>query len=184
MLNPRIDFGCASYCPYAEQCLGSLPPELAAKKQELIKDKVAIELKRQCEGDFQRFGRASKAVQYAEEIGREEACKLAVVMVSALLYDFESEENFDKDFPKEILKAIDAEANFILEVIDLLRQTANMNQASSIESKVLHDALMVVTLDEAQKETPRTDDELTEFIEQNFYTERGAGLAREVLNIS
>jgi DNA-directed RNA polymerase subunit RPC12/RpoP len=28
IVNPKMDFGCASYCKYAEQCLGDLPPEI------------------------------------------------------------------------------------------------------------------------------------------------------------
>ena len=31
--NPKMDFGCASYCPHAEQCLGTLPPEVAAQQE-------------------------------------------------------------------------------------------------------------------------------------------------------
>ena len=27
MVNPKMDFGCAAYCKFAEQCLGDLPPE-------------------------------------------------------------------------------------------------------------------------------------------------------------
>jgi len=34
VLNPKIDFGCASYCQFAEQCIGSLPPEFLAQKEE------------------------------------------------------------------------------------------------------------------------------------------------------
>ncbi len=183
MLNPRIDFGCASYCPYAEQCLGSLPPELAAKKQELIKDKVAIELKRHCAGDFKRFGRASKAMQYAEEIGREESCLLAVVLVAALLYDFEK-KGLDLDFPKEILTAIAAEENFIREVGDLLGNAGKIDLEAaedSIELRVLHDAVLLVRMEEEQKEDPQSNDELAGLITSSFHTEKGVGLAREVL---
>ncbi len=50
VLNPKIDFGCAAYCAYAEHCLGSLPPEMIAKKQELLIDRVAIEMKRHLGG--------------------------------------------------------------------------------------------------------------------------------------
>jgi hypothetical protein len=41
--NKQMDLGCASYCPYAEQCLGSMPPELLAKKKELLVERVPIE---------------------------------------------------------------------------------------------------------------------------------------------
>ena len=35
-VNPQMDFGCAAYCPYAEQCLGTLPEGLAAQKENLL----------------------------------------------------------------------------------------------------------------------------------------------------
>ena len=39
-VNPDMDFGCAAYCPYAEQCIGDLPPELIAQKEDLLKDRA------------------------------------------------------------------------------------------------------------------------------------------------
>ncbi len=41
-VNPKMDFGCASYCPYAEQCLGDLPPELLAERDDLKKEGLPI----------------------------------------------------------------------------------------------------------------------------------------------
>ena len=61
ILNPRMDFGCASYCQYAEQCLGELPPELLAQKEDLLKDRVAIEMKKYFGKDFRRIGHAESA---------------------------------------------------------------------------------------------------------------------------
>ena len=31
VINPVIDFGCASYCQFAEQCLGNLSPKSSKK---------------------------------------------------------------------------------------------------------------------------------------------------------
>ena len=53
-LNPDLDFGCASYCQYAEQCIGNLPPELLKDKEDLLKDRVAIEMKRYFQTGFQK----------------------------------------------------------------------------------------------------------------------------------
>ncbi|MBU0988547.1 MAG: hypothetical protein KKH68_14950 [Proteobacteria bacterium] len=33
-VNPQMDFGCASYCQFAEQCIGELPPEALAQKED------------------------------------------------------------------------------------------------------------------------------------------------------
>ncbi len=38
--NPRMDFGCAAYCKYAEVCLGELPPELIKEKVNLLKTRI------------------------------------------------------------------------------------------------------------------------------------------------
>ncbi len=40
--NPQLDFGCATYCPYAEQCVGSLPPEIARKRLKQIKEEGSV----------------------------------------------------------------------------------------------------------------------------------------------
>ena len=37
--NPNIDFGCAAYCPYAKECIGSLPKELWGERERLLKEK-------------------------------------------------------------------------------------------------------------------------------------------------
>ena len=32
--NPRIDLGCAEWCPYAEQCLGQRPEPVAKREDQ------------------------------------------------------------------------------------------------------------------------------------------------------
>ena len=86
-VNPSMDFGCASYCQYAEQCLGTLPPELLAQKDDLLKDRVALEMKRYFKSDFKRIGHASRVARYAEKIGKFEGGNLAVILSAAYLHD-------------------------------------------------------------------------------------------------
>lgn len=43
--NPKMDFGCAAYCKYAEVCLGELPPELIREKANLLKTRLLTLLK-------------------------------------------------------------------------------------------------------------------------------------------
>jgi hypothetical protein len=86
-LNPGLDFGCASYCQYAEQCIGNLPPELIAQKEDLLKDRVAIEMKRYFKNDFKRIGHASRVARYADKIGKQERGNLAVILTAAYLHD-------------------------------------------------------------------------------------------------
>jgi hypothetical protein len=84
--NPKMDFGCAAYCQYAEQCLGDLPPELAAQQEDLFKDRVAVAVKRYLKRDFKRIGRITRRVRHAEELGKQRQADMPVLIVSALLW--------------------------------------------------------------------------------------------------
>ncbi len=66
--NPRMDFGCAAYCKYAEQCLGELSPDLLSKRKDLLKDRVAVEMKRYFRQDFRSINHAVRVARYAEQI--------------------------------------------------------------------------------------------------------------------
>jgi len=85
-INPDINFGCASYCEYAEQCIGNLPPELLAKREDLLKDRVALEMKKYFKQDFKKIGHATKVARYAERIGKSEVGNLAVILSAAYRY--------------------------------------------------------------------------------------------------
>lgn len=87
LVNPRMDFGCAAYCEFAEQCLGELPPELLDQRDDLFRDRVAIEMKRYFGRDFNRIGHATQVARYAEKIVKEEKGDLAIVLSAAYLHD-------------------------------------------------------------------------------------------------
>ncbi len=88
-VNPKMDFGCAAYCQYAEQCIGDLPPELVAKQEDLLKDRVAVAVKRYLKTDFKRIGHITRRARHAETIGREANANLPVVLISAYLWDLD-----------------------------------------------------------------------------------------------
>jgi HD superfamily phosphodiesterase len=194
-LNPSLDFGCASYCPYAEQCIGNLPPELVAQKEDLLKDRVAIEMKRYFKQDFKRVGHAVRVARYAEQIGREEGGNLAVILCAAYLHDMgikEPERKHESTAPKhqekegptiagEILYRLGAKEELINEVCDLIGHHHNPGNEESINFKSLYDADMITNLEEKQKKDPTDPEKLTDIIEKSFLTESGRKLARKIL---
>ncbi|MGD2125125.1 MAG: HD domain-containing protein, partial [Desulfobacteraceae bacterium] len=133
-LNPGMDFGCASYCKYAEQCIGNLPPELIAQKENLLKDRVAIEMKRYFKNDFKRIGHASRVARYAEKLGKAERGNLAVILTAAYLHDIgikEAERKHQSTAAKfqeeegpgvasEILEKLGANDELVNEVSDII----------------------------------------------------------------
>jgi len=194
-LNPRLDFGCASYCQYAEQCIGDLPPELLAQKEDLLKDRVAIEMKRYFKQDFERIGHASRVARYAEQIGREEGANLAVVLSAAYLHDIgirEAERKYqstaantlEEEGPpiaREILIKLGAKQGLIDEVCDIIPHHHHPKGDETVNFKSLYDADLITNLEEKQKENPTEPEKLTGIIEKSFLTGSGANLARKVL---
>ena len=85
--NPRMDFGCAAYCRFAEQCLGTLPAELTARRHDLFKDRVALAVKRHLGTDFKRIGRTLRTARQVETIGRQTGQDLSVLLPAAYLHD-------------------------------------------------------------------------------------------------
>jgi len=196
MLNPRTDFGCASHCPYAEQCLGELPPELLAKKQELLKERVAVEMKRYFGDDFKRIGHATRVARYVEKLNQSETdANGAVTMITAYLHDIgikEAERKFNSSSPRyqhqegppvarEILSRLGASAGLIDEVCDIIGHHHIPRPEETINYKILYDADLIVNLEEMQKEKPSDRDHLEKVVSHSFLTESGRKLAQQVL---
>ncbi len=193
--NPGIDFSCASYCQYAEQCLGTLPPELVAQKEELFKDRVAVEMKKYFKKDFKRISHAMRAARYAERIGKDEKGNLAVILATAYLHDIgihEAERKYGSAAPeyqekegqivaRSIMTGMGANEELIDEVCDIIGHHHHPRSDESINFKVLYDADLIANLEEEQKENPVDTDKLFEFIETSFLTKSGCKEAKNVL---
>jgi HD superfamily phosphohydrolase YqeK len=194
-LNPSLDFGCASYCQYAEQCIGNLPPELLTHKEDLLKDRVAIEMKRYFKQDFKRIGHAIRVARHAEKIGREEGGNLAVILSAAYLHDIgitEAERKYQSTADKyqeeegppiarEILTKLKAKEELIEEVCDIIGHHHHPKEEETTNFKSLFDADLIANLEEKQKKNPIGAEELEAIIAKSFLTKAGNSFARKVL---
>jgi hypothetical protein len=193
-LNPGMDFGCASYCKYADQCIGNLPPELIAQKEDLLKDRVAIEMKRYFNRDFKRIGHASRVARYAEKIGKEEGGNLSVILTSAYLHDIgikEAERKHNSNAPgyqeaegpavaRKILEKLEAREDLIEEVCDIIGHHHHPREEETVNFKVLYDADRITNLEENQKNTPVKPEKMKKIIDSSFLTDSGKRLAESV----
>jgi hypothetical protein len=194
-LNPGMDFGCASYCEYAEQCLGDLPPELLAQKDDLLKDRVAIEMKRYFGQDFKRVGHATRVARYAEQIGKEEHGNMAVILCAAYLHDIgikEAERRYQSTAAKyqeelgppiarEILERLGAKETLIDEVCDIVGHHHHPREGDTVNFKSVYDADLITNLEENQKEAPSSPERLKEIVDKSFLTGAGRKLAAQRL---
>ena len=194
-VNPKMDFGCAAYCQYAEQCIGDLPPELLAQKEDLLKDRVAIEMKRYFKTDFKRIGHATRVARYADRIGKAEGANIAVVLSAAYLHDIgihaaeqkhgstsgRFQEQEGPPIARSILEKLKAPDGMIDEVCDIVGHHHHPRDEETLNFKVLYDADMIENLDEKRQKSSLDVDRLTRIIEKSFLTESGKVEANKVL---
>jgi len=197
-VNPKLDFGCASYCEFAEQCLGGLPPELLAGKEDLLKDRVAIEMKRYFKTDFRRIGHATRVARYAERIAKKEAGNMAVILCAAYLHDIgihESERKHQSTAPEHqqqegppiaraLLEKLGAKDMLIEEVCDIIAHHHHPRPDDTINFKVLYDADMITNTEERHKEKPMDPADIQKFIQTALLTESGRDEAKKVFSVS
>ena len=192
-VNPQMDFGCASYCPYAEQCLGDLPPELLAQKEDLLKDRVAIEMKRYFGQDFKRIAHAANVARYAEKMVAQEQGNSAVVLCAAFLHDIgihEAEKKYnstgaqyhEKEGPpiaREILTRLGAAEALIDEVCHIIAHHHRPGADETANFKIVYDADLIVNLEKRYRDGEIDRQKVWEIIEKTSLTETGKRLARE-----
>lgn len=196
LVNPHMDFGCAAHCKFAAQCLGELPPELVAQRGELLKDRVALEMKRYFGQDFRRIGHATRVARYAEQIGRNEGADLAVVIVAAYLHDIgikDAERLHGSTSPRlqhrlgppvarDILERIGAGEGLVEEVCDIVGHHHHPRSEETVNFRCLYDADLLVNLeDEAKRGSGRRAYSIERIISKAFLTESGKALARKIL---
>ncbi len=197
LLNPKMDFGCASYCPHAEQCLGSMPPELIAQQGDLFKDRIAIAMRRYFGSDSRRIQHALDVAEHAEVIGKaQEDGDMMVIMACAYLHDIgikNAEKKYNSSSAKyqhiegppvarEILTELKAPQELIDEVCDIIGHHHAPRDEESTNFKVLYDADLIVNTAELYQEKPPTQQQLDKILASSFMTGAGAEQGRKVLS--
>ena len=184
-VNPKMDFGCASYCKFAEACLGTLPEEFVAQRDDLLKDRVAVEVKRFLGTDFKRIGQASKRARYAESIGKDEKADLPVILCAAYLYDIGA------DAAGDILGKLAANGPLIEGVRDLLARDEKPDEETPKEEtpdneaplnlRVLFDADMLTRMADCEKKNGVDPKAFADKLDRLFLTGSGRALAKATL---
>lgn len=194
-VNPRMDFGCAVYCPHADQCLGDLPPALLGQKEDLLKDRVAVEMKRYFGRDFRRIGHAANVARYAEQIVKDEGGNPAVILCAAYLHDIgihEAERKYHSTAAKyqhaegppiarAIMTGLGAREDLVEEVCDIIGHHHHPRDEETLNFKVVHDADFIANLEEKQKEKKTKRDTLAGMIDTTMFTAAGKQLAQKAL---
>jgi len=185
-VNPKMDFGCAAYCQYAEQCLGTLPEEFAGAQEALLKDKVAVEVKRFFRNDFHRIGHAARVARYAETLGKRKGANIAVLLCAAYLHDIgksgtDNPAQTTSAIATDILTRLKTKEAMLEAVCALLEESGTSESDLTLERQLLGDAVNLAVLEESCKQENAVPAELAEKIVAELYSGEARDLAETLL---
>jgi len=186
--NPKLNLGCAEWCPYAKQCLGvsELPDDVS------LCDGIMGEMKRTFGDDERRIQHALKVLDFAEKILEREDADPLVVKGAAILHDIGIQEAERKHgssagkyqeiegppLAREILQKLSVDPDRIEHICKIVGSHHSARDIDTPEFRIIWDADWLVNLPE---EHPNIGlDELPDFIDRIFRTEAGRALARDL----
>jgi hypothetical protein len=181
VLNPRMDFGCASYCRYAAECLGEVNPELAGERDDLFKDRVAVEVKRILGNDFQRIAHGIRVARLVESLGKEEKAAPAPLFCAAFLHLLWEEDSGGIDIPSGekkalgLLEGMGARAELVEKTLGVITSFFMAGENASPETMVFSDAHQLALLEEGESGT-----QPEEGIGYEWRTRAGRALAKRM----
>ncbi|MBN2468492.1 MAG: HD domain-containing protein [Deltaproteobacteria bacterium] len=195
IVHPNLDVSCAAYCRFAEQCLGGLSPEILAQRRELLKDRVATEMKRYFGPDERRIDHALKVARYAEKIATREQGDVAVVLTAAYLHDIgisEAERKYESTashfhetegppVARDILKRAGVDPELVEKVCEIIARHHHPENHETVEFKAVHDADLLVNLEEENIIASMSRKDAVRFIKTTLLTDSGRALARSIL---
>jgi len=88
--NPKLDFGCAAYCKYAEVCLGELPLELIREKLNLLKIRLLEMVKNMLPQEL--YTELEKGISLLEEELKKRALSPGTKLLTFLFYHLSPEQ--------------------------------------------------------------------------------------------
>ena len=192
-VNPKMDFGCAAYCQFAEQCIGSLPEEFSKARDNLLKDKVAVEIKRLYGNDFGKIGAISRVARYAEAIGKKEKVNMGVLLCTVYLHDIGRRElpASEDDGPElnarsaaiasTILEKLGAKEQVIGEVCRQIELFGTDDAGTCPECLVLSDAIQLAAIEVQRKKEQSGSGHTLQQLQSRLLTEGGKQAVRELL---
>jgi hypothetical protein len=167
-----------------------------AQQRELLKEKVAMAMRRVFGTDHKRIRHATRVAEYAERIGKELNADMAEVIISAYLHDIgisEAEKKYGDSSPqyqqqegpplaRRILEALGTEPELVDRVCDIVGRHHQPGDDERQEFKAVYDADCIVNLQERQEESKDLSPERVEnLLETSCLTRSGVNLGKEVL---
>jgi len=185
VMNPKIDLGCAEWCQYAAQCIGTAP----VKDIKSICQRLIEQMKEVFGDDRRRIDHALAVLDYAEKIQAVEGGDPLVVKAAAILHDIgihEAERKYGSTAGKyqeiegppiarRILSDYELEAPTTEHICRIIANHHSAREIDTVEFRCVWDADQLVNIPE--EHAGATSEELRRIVQTIFKTEHGRTLA-------
>lgn len=137
--NPKLDFGCAAYCPYAAQCVGAQE----GREQENSLKEILIEVvKGRLGDDVQLWRHLRLLAESAEMLARSEGTSLFNVLILCYLH------SLDDILVSEILAKLEKQEINVSGLYHLVKE----QNLQRIEWQIIEDAKKIVSFANINRE--------------------------------
>ncbi len=180
--NPEMDFGCAEYCPYAEQCLGTLPDVLGDVKGKQVYRGLMEQLREVLSADPAAMSKAMKAMDLANDVAKRCAESLGPVLaaVSLLVIERAAPGTVSRgELMERYKKGIEPFAGMEEEVKAILSRFEADERSGG--AGVLHDIFLLLDLEEQVSAGRIGKDEARASARTGLVNEGAAGVAEKIL---
>jgi hypothetical protein len=187
VINPKIDLGCAEWCQYASQCLGTTIKNLTTTRSELLEDMKGV-----FGQDQPRIDHALAVLDYAEQIQAVEGGDPLVVKAAAILHDIgihqaerkhgsaagKFQEIEGPPMAEEILTKREVPVETTEHICKIIANHHSAREIDTLEFRILWDADWLINLQEEKRD--QSPDQWTEKIDKIFKTPTGRQLALQM----
>jgi len=90
LVNPKMDFGCALYCQYANVCLGEIPKKILQERAHLLKERIAFEVEKRIPKNL--FQQIIRLVKLLESSAKEKVSSPGLSLLLFYFYYLTTEE--------------------------------------------------------------------------------------------
>lgn len=201
VMNPKVDFGCALWCPKAVDCIGQeryqqlLSSAKTQPKQDRYrtkKDLLLFEMEKYFAADQRRINHAKKVLEFAEQLLEKEGAEPLVVISAAILHDIgihKAEEKYKSSagsyqelegppIAREIMQKLQFKKEVVDEVCEIIANHHSPGKIDTVNFKVLYDADWLVNLKDEFDTKDREG--LDKTINKVFLTPSGKELAKRL----
>jgi HD superfamily phosphodiesterase len=196
IVNPKMDFGCAQWCQYAEQCVGAVPEDVKARQKveqkDSLRERISLEMKKYFGTDFKRVNHALRVARYAEQILKLEGGNPLVVMGAAYLHDIgihEAEKKYGNHsgqyqeaegppIAKEILEKLNVQKEMVEEICDIIGHHHSPREGETLNFQILYEADWLVNIEE--EGISKDQEKVQKLIGKVFKTVTGKELAEKL----